>query len=73
MGRLMELNLIRVKEIGGQGLWIGVELRPEAGEARWYCEALKETHVNTVRLAPPLVITRNEIDWAVARIAEVLA
>jgi ornithine--oxo-acid transaminase len=80
MGRLMELNSICVKEIRGKGLWIGVELRPGAGGARRYCEALKlrgilckETHVNTLRLAPPLVITRNEIDWALARIAEVLA
>jgi ornithine--oxo-acid transaminase len=80
MGRLLELNSIHVKEIRGKGLWIGVELRPEVGGARRYCEALKrlgilckETHVNTLRLAPPLVITRSEIDWAFARIAEVLA
>jgi ornithine--oxo-acid transaminase len=80
MGRLLELNSIHVKEIRGKGLWIGVELRPEVGGARRYCEALKglgilckETHVNTLRLAPPLVITRNEIDWAFARLAEVLA
>ena len=68
-----------VREIRGRGLLIGVELRPEAGGARRFCEALqaagilaKETHVNTIRFAPPLVITREEIDWAMERIAPVL-
>jgi len=79
IGRLRALNSPHVKEIRGKGLWIGMELYPEAGGARRFCEALqrkgllcKETHVNTIRFAPPLVITREEIDWAMERIAEVL-
>jgi ornithine--oxo-acid transaminase len=79
MSRLRALNSPHVKEIRGKGLWIGMELFPEAGGARRFCEALqregllcKETHVNTIRFAPPLVITREEIDWAMERIAKVL-
>lgn len=80
---LEKLRAIRsphVKEVRGRGLWIGVELVPEAGGARRFCEALqkegllcKETHVNTIRFAPPLVITKEELDWALERIAKVLA
>ena len=80
MERLVALKSKYVKEIRGKGLWIGVELKPELGGARAYCERLrdrgllcKETHVDTIRFAPPLVITREEIDWAIERIAEVLA
>ena len=54
-------------------------LKPEAGGARRFCEALKErgvlakeTHWNVIRLAPPLVINREEIDWALERLADVL-
>ena len=75
--RLRGMKSAHVKEIRGKGLWIGVELSPEAGGARRYCEALmgkgllcKETHVNTLRFAPPLVITREELDWAMERIEE---
>ena len=78
--RLRSLRSKSIKEIRGKGLWIGVELTPEAGGARRLCEALeregllcKETHVDTIRFAPPLVITREEIDWAMERIAKVLA
>ena len=63
----------------GKGLLIGVELKPEAGGARRFCEALaargvlcKETHENVLRLAPPLVIDRATIDWALGPLAEVL-
>lgn len=66
-----------VKEIRGRGLWIGVELTVAA---RPYCERLmqegmlcKETHDHVIRLAPPLVITREEIDWAVERLTKVLS
>jgi ornithine--oxo-acid transaminase len=69
-----------IKEVRGKGLLIGVELHPEAGGARRFCEMLKtqgllckETHENTVRFAPPLVITKDEIDWALERIEPVLA
>lgn len=68
-----------VKEVRGKGLFIGVELIPEAGGARRYCEALmkegllcKETHENVIRFAPPLVIEKSDIDWAFARIKKVL-
>jgi ornithine--oxo-acid transaminase len=79
MARLAEVDSPHVLEVRGRGLLIGVELRPEAGGARRFCEALqragilaKETHVNTIRFAPPLVITRDEIDWAMERIRPVL-
>jgi ornithine--oxo-acid transaminase len=80
MDRLRALKSPHIKEVRGKGLWIGLELRPEAGGARRFCEALmeegmlcKETHTHTIRLAPPLVITREEIDWAMERLAKVLA
>jgi len=78
--KLRQIPSRHVKEVRGKGLWIGVELLPEAGGARGFCEALqkqgllcKETHVNTIRFAPPLVITKEEVDWALERIAKVLA
>ncbi|HZH71071.1 MAG TPA: ornithine--oxo-acid transaminase [Mariniphaga sp.] len=68
-----------VKEVRGRGLFIGVELKPEAGGARRFCEALmkegilcKETHENVIRFAPPLVIKKEEIDWALERVNKVL-
>jgi ornithine--oxo-acid transaminase len=77
--RLVEINSPHVKEVRGKGLLIGVELHPEAGGARRFCEALqargvlaKETHTHVVRFAPPLIITRQEIDWALERVQEVL-
>lgn len=77
--RLVEIGSPHVREVRGRGLLIGVELRPEAGGARRFCEGLqragvlaKETHVHTIRFAPPLVITRDEIDWAIERIGPVL-
>lgn len=77
--RLMELNSPHVKEVRGRGLLIGVELKPEAGGARRFCQALidngilcKETRVNVLRLAPPLIITKAEIDWALDHIRPVL-
>ena len=77
MDRVRALQSPVVREVRGRGLWIGVEL---AVPARPYCERLmqegmlcKETHEKVIRLAPPLVITEEEIDWAVARLAKVLA
>ncbi len=77
--RLAEIPSPHVKEVRGKGLLIGVELKPEAGGARRFCEALqergilcKETHQHVIRFAPPLVIKRTEIDWAVGHITEVL-
>jgi len=77
--KLRDINSKHVKEIRGRGLFIGVELNDEAGGARRFCEALmqkgilaKETHDNVIRFAPPLVITKEEIDWAMERISDVL-
>ncbi len=68
-----------IKEVRGRGLLTGVELHDSAGGARRFCVALqeagllcKETHVNIIRLAPPLVITRQDIDWAFDQIERVL-
>jgi len=79
MDHLSEINSPHIKEVRGKGLLIGVELQPEAGGARRFCEALqekgvlaKETHHHIIRFAPPLVITQDEIDWAVERIRPVL-
>jgi ornithine--oxo-acid transaminase len=78
--KLIAINSGLVKEIRGKGLFIGVELKPEAGGARKYCEALmklgilcKETHENVIRFAPPLVIKKEEIDWAVEQVSKVLS
>lgn len=77
--RLAEIPSPHVKEVRGKGLLIGVELKPEAGGARRFCEALqargilcKETHQHVIRFAPPLVIRREEIDWALQHITDVL-
>ena len=77
--RLVEINSPHIKEVRGKGLLIGVELHPDAGGARRFCEALlarsvlaKETHTHVIRFAPPLIISREEIDWALDRIQDVL-
>lgn len=78
--RLSALRSPRVRETRVVGLWAGIELDPAAGGARRYTEALrgkgflcKETHTHTIRLAPPLVISRAEIDAALDALAAVLA
>ncbi len=77
--QLSEIPSPHVKEVRGRGLLIGVELKPEAKGARRFCEALqkkgilaKETHDNVIRFAPPLVIDKETIDWALPAIREVL-
>ena len=77
--QIAEMNSPHVKEVRGKGLLIGVELKPSAKGARRFCEALKgknilakETHENVIRFAPPLVIDKKTIDWALPRIREVL-
>ncbi len=77
--QLSEISSPHVKEVRGRGLLIGVELKPEAQGARRFCEALKakgilakETHDNVIRFAPPLVIDKDTIDWALPSIREVL-
>ena len=79
MQRLRAIDSPHVAEVRGKGLWIGVELHRSAGGARRFCEALqadgllcKETHEHVIRIAPPLVIDRDEVDWALARIERVL-
>jgi ornithine--oxo-acid transaminase len=79
MERLRRIDSRHVKEVRGKGLWIGIELHREAGGARRFCEALqregllcKETHDHVIRIAPPLVIKREEIDWAIERLERVL-
>jgi ornithine--oxo-acid transaminase len=77
--QLSEIPTRHVKEVRGRGLLIGVELKPAAGGARRFCEALKlrrilvkETHENTIRFAPPLVVEKDTIDWALPAIRDVL-
>lgn len=77
--QLSEIPSPHVKEVRGRGLLIGVELKPEAGGARRFCVALqekgilaKETHDNVIRFAPPLVIDKATIDWALPSIRDVL-
>lgn len=76
LAKLKTIKCDKLKEVRGRGLWIGIELTVKA---RPYCEALKElgilckeTHDHVIRIAPPLVITREEIDWAFTRIQQVL-
>ena len=80
LAALRDANLPAVTEVRGRGLWAGVDISPEAGAARKVCEALlrkgllaKETHVTTIRFAPPLCISREDLDWALERILETLA
>jgi len=79
MEQLAEIPSPHVKEVRGKGLLIGVELKPEANGARRFCEAMqergilaKETHDNVIRFAPPLVIDKETIDWALPSIRDVL-
>lgn len=79
MDKLRRIESKHVKEVRGVGLWIGIELHREAGGARRFCEALqhegllcKETHDHVIRIAPPLTIKKEEIDWAVERLERVL-
>lgn len=76
---LKKIESSAIKEVRGRGLLLAVELYPEVGGARQYCEKLekrgllcKETHDNIIRFAPPLVITKGEIDWALGEIEAVL-
>jgi ornithine--oxo-acid transaminase len=80
MQKLRAIESPHVKEIRGKGLLVGIDLKPESGGARPFCEALmgegilaKETHESVIRLAPPLVITGEELDWAVDRVRKVLS
>ncbi len=80
LSNLAKIKAPHIKLVRGRGLMLAVELAEGAGGARQYCEQLmdkgllcKETHENTIRFAPPLVISREEIDWALERIEAVLS
>ena len=75
---LKQIKSDTIKEVRGKGLMLGLELHPEAGGARQYCERLKDrsllckdTHKHVIRIAPPLVIDCDAIDWALERIRQV--
>jgi len=77
--QLAEIPSRHIREVRGKGLLIGVELKPEARGARRFCEALqqrgilaKETHEHVIRFAPPLIISKETIDWALPIIREIL-
>jgi ornithine--oxo-acid transaminase len=77
--KLESLKSPLIRDIRGRGLFVGIEIDPAQASARRVCEELmrrgmlsKETHETVVRLAPPLIINRQQIDWAVAQIDEVL-
>ncbi len=70
----------QVREIRGRGLWIGIDLEPGVGTARAACERLmqrgilaKDTHESTIRLAPPLCVTREDLEWSLERIVDVIS
>ncbi|MDA9548744.1 ornithine--oxo-acid aminotransferase [Bradyrhizobium sp. CCBAU 45321] len=76
---LKDIRANTIRDVRGRGLMLAVELHPEAGRARRYCEALqakgilaKDTHEHTIRIAPPLVITGDQVDWALERFAAIL-
>lgn len=79
MQKIRDLNSPHVVQVRGAGLLIGVEIKAESGTARPFCAAMmekgllcKETHAQVIRLAPPLTIDQEDLDWAFERIAEVL-
>jgi len=76
---LRQISSNLIKEVRGRGLMIGLELNPEAGGARQYCEQLKktgilckDTHNDIIRISPPLVVQKDDIDWALERFEKVL-
>ncbi len=80
LDRLRDAALPAVAEVRGRGLWIGIDLVPGAGSARAACERLmdrgilaKDTHQQTIRLAPPLVVERSDLEWALDQVVDVLS
>jgi len=78
MGKLKKIKSNHIKEVRGKGLLIGIELNEEAGGARRFCEALgkegllcKETHESVIRFAPPLIIKKKDLNWALKKIKKV--
>lgn len=79
MARLRRIQSPHVEQVRGKGLMVGVVLKRQAGGARRFCEALKErgvlakeTHEHVIRLAPPLVISEADLDWALDQVEAVL-
>ncbi|HET7086243.1 MAG TPA: ornithine--oxo-acid transaminase [Rhizomicrobium sp.] len=79
LSRLQAINSAKIKDVRGVGLMLAVELQPEAGGARPYCERLrelgllvKETHSHTIRVAPPLVLNLDQADWIADQFRAVL-
>jgi ornithine--oxo-acid transaminase len=80
MNELRKIDSNHVEDVRGRGLLIGVELKAESGPARPFCERLmeegllcKETHESVIRFAPPLIIQKEEVDWALERVRKVLS
>ncbi len=80
LDKLKAINSRLITDVRGRGLWIGVEIDPAMATARTVCEKLmergilsKETHDTVVRFAPPLIITQEEIDWAIDELTDVLS
>jgi ornithine--oxo-acid transaminase len=79
LARLRAISSPLVKAVRGRGLWAGADIDPDVASARTVCERLlargvlsKETHDTVVRFAPPLVIDRGDLDWALDRFEEVV-
>ena len=79
MEKIRAIGSDHVETVRGKGLWIGIVLKESAGGARRFCEALqdegmlcKETHETVIRVAPPLTVTKADIDWAVSKLEKVL-
>ena len=77
--KLREIKSPHIKEVRGKGLMLGIEIKTESGTARPFCESLKkagilakETHHQVIRFAPPLIITKEDIDWALEKIEKIL-
>ncbi|MDH3546993.1 MAG: ornithine--oxo-acid transaminase, partial [Gammaproteobacteria bacterium] len=79
LDELRKIDSPLISDIRGLGLFVGIDIDPDLASARVVCEALlergllsKETHETVVRLAPPLIIEKSDIDWAVTRIRSAL-
>jgi ornithine--oxo-acid transaminase len=78
--RLHALEGKGVLAVRGAGLWAGIDIDPALGTGRQVCEALmargvlaKDTHGSTIRLAPPLVVSKKDLDWGIDQLETVLA
>jgi ornithine--oxo-acid transaminase len=78
LAKLKKIRSKHIKEVRGKGLLVGIELRPEAGGARRFCEELKkegllckETHDSVIRFAPPLIVKQKDLNWAFKKVKEI--